>query len=59
MVTLEFKNKTAKLGCVTLKVRAMDIAPIMAWYGAYFAGDNYKVYADGKQMKMDINGEKL
>lgn len=34
-----------------------EVAAIMAWYGAYFAGDDYTVTVDGVPVAMDKNGE--
>lgn len=30
---------------------------IMAWYGAYYAGDPYDVFINGRKISKDINGE--
>ena len=54
---LLFVNKDAKPKKVCLQVDTASIASIMAWYGAYFAGDRYKVSVDGKRVQMDQNGE--
>lgn len=54
---LLFVNKDAKPKKTRLMVDAASIAPIMAWYGAYYAGDRYKAEVDGKRVQMDQNGE--
>lgn len=54
---LLFVNKDAKPKKTLLLVDASSVAPIMAWYGAYFAGDRYKVTVDGSRVQMDQNGE--
>jgi hypothetical protein len=54
---LLFTNKDAKPKRTLLLVDEASVAPIMAWYGAYFAGDRYKVHVDGKRVEKDINGE--
>lgn len=30
---------------------------ILAWYGAFYAGDPYTVYVNGSKIKLDRNGE--
>jgi hypothetical protein len=54
---LLFVNKDARPRSVSLQVSTASIAPIMSWYGAYFAGDRYKVFVDGKGVQMDRNGD--
>lgn len=54
---LLFVNKDAKPKKTLLLVDAPSIAPIMAWYGAYYSGDRYKVTVDGQRVHMDHNGE--
>lgn len=57
MRELLFINKDAKPKKTALLVDEAAIAPIMAWYGAYYAGDRYKVEVDGERVNMDRNGE--
>ena len=38
---------------------AESVPQIMAWYGAYFAGDRYQVFKDGTEIQIDQNGEKV
>lgn len=54
---LLFVNKDATPKNVLLLVDAASIPAIMAWYGAYFSGDRYKVSVDGKRVQIDQNGE--
>lgn len=54
---LLFVNKDAKPKKTFLLVDTASVAPIMAWYGAYYAGDRYKVIVDGNRVQMDQNGE--
>jgi len=57
MVELKFVNSDARPKETVLHVAPASIAPIMAWYGAYYAGDRYAVYADGEKLPKDKNGE--
>lgn len=57
MVNLRFVNSDAIPKEATLTVSEDSIAPIMAWYGAFYAGDRYEVFADGVKLKKDCNGE--
>lgn len=57
MVELKFVNSDARPKETVLQVSTASITPIMAWYGAYYAGDRYAVYADGKKLPKDKNGE--
>lgn len=56
MHTLTFRNKDARPKITELVVSAASIEPIMAWYGAYYAGDRYKVFIDGQRVQIDQNG---
>ena len=56
MGRLVFNNADA-----TPKTEVIECAPgsvpnIMAWYGAFFAGDRYTVAFDGRNIPMDLNG---
>lgn len=57
MTILTFVNSDARPKTVTIHCDDKSIADIMAWYGAYYAGDRYAVYADGEKLKKDHNGE--
>lgn len=54
---LKFTNKDAGPETVTLEVSPESVALIMAWYGAYYAGDRYTVHFADKLLKKDLNGE--
>ncbi|OWZ90438.1 hypothetical protein B9J07_28030 [Sinorhizobium sp. LM21] len=56
---LKFTNSDATPKTVILKVETESVAPIMAWYGAYHAGDRYTVHVDRVKVKKDQNGELL
>ena len=57
--TLVFMNADAKPKNVSVKCAAESVDPIMAWYGAYCAGDRYTAAFNGRNIPMDINGECL
>lgn len=57
MVELKFVNSDASPKVTIIQCNSQSIAPIMAWYGAYYAGDRYAVYADGEKIPKDMNGE--
>lgn len=57
MIELKFVNSDAKPKTSTVRCDTASMAQIMAWYGAYFAGDRYAVYADGVKLAKDKNGE--
>ena len=57
MQTVVFNNADAKPRSVVIRADQASILHIMAWYGAYFAGDRYTVTIDGRKAKMDHNGE--
>jgi len=40
-----------------LVVHPDAVSIIMAWYGAFCAGDRYTVTVDGRNIPMDQNGE--
>lgn len=56
-VELVFFNYDATPREVKFNVAMDGVAPIMAWYGAYYAGDRYNVFVDGKRINKDRNGE--
>lgn len=59
MVELKFVNCDARPKTIALQVETAAIPHIMAWYGAYFAGDRYAVFVDGEKVEKDQNGEPL
>lgn len=56
MIELKFVNSDARPKAATVRCDTASIGPIMAWYGAYYAGDRYAVYADGEKLAKDLNG---
>ena len=56
-VRLVFSNADATPKTTVLDVSAASVPDIMAWYGAYCAGDRYTVTVDGRNVPMDQNGE--
>jgi len=57
LVHLKFVNSDARPKVAEVHCVPDSIAQIMAWYGAYYAGDRYAVYADGEKLAKDQNGE--
>ena len=57
MVELKFVNSDATPKVAAVRCDTASIAPIMAWYGAFYAGDRYAVYADDVKLAKDRNGE--
>lgn len=57
IVTLVFNNADAKPRSAVMRVAEDAVPHIMAWYGAYYAGDRYTVTRDGRNVHMDMNGE--
>jgi len=56
---LMFFNYDATPQEVRMHVAPDAIPNIMAWYGAYFAGDRYNVFVDGRRVEKDQNGERV
>ena len=59
MTRLVFSNADAKPHNVAMDISFENINDVMAWYGAYYAGDRYTVTMDGHNVPMDQNGEIL
>lgn len=57
MIELKFVNSDAKPKVATVRCDSTSMPLVMAWYGAYYAGDRYAVYADGEKLAKDQNGE--
>ena len=57
MVKLVFNNADATPKTEVIQCHPDSVARVMAWYGAYFAGDRYTVAVDGRNIPMDQNGE--
>lgn len=56
MIELLFRNADAKPKEVRIKTRRADAPDIIRWYSAYCAGDRFRVFANGVEIKI-INGE--
>lgn len=54
---LHFINSDATPKTTIIRCGTASVPDIMAWYGAYFAGDRYRVELDGEKVKKDHNGE--
>jgi hypothetical protein len=57
MNRLVFSNADATPKNVSLDLSNDSIPHVMAWYGAYFAGDRYTATLNGRNVPMDPNGE--
>ena len=57
MIELKFVNSDAKPKTAVIRCDTVSMGQVMAWYGAYYAGDRYAVYADGEKLVKDQNGE--
>ncbi|MBX5130765.1 hypothetical protein HJB53_30205 [Rhizobium lentis] len=51
-VKIRFHNRDAKPKRIEFDVSKAAVAPVMAWYGAFHAGDAYTV-----SVEKDLNGE--
>lgn len=56
VIKLKFVNSDARPKVAEVVCAKDSIAPIMAWYGAYHAGDRYAVYAGDEKLPKDQNG---
>ncbi|WP_310619667.1 hypothetical protein [Flexibacterium corallicola] len=56
LITLEFINEDACENSIIQCSRA-SIPSIMEWYGCFYAGDDYHVFANGRLLNKDRNGE--
>lgn len=56
---LTFLNADASPKRRIVKVGESSIPLVMVWYGAYHAGDRYRVFVDGHCVRKDQNGELL
>jgi len=54
---LVFTNSDARPKVTALTVSRDTVPSIMAWYGAFYAGDRYRVTFDGRVIAKDQNGE--
>lgn len=53
---LKFVNSDATPKTTAIRCDKASVAAIMAWYGAYYAGDRYSVTYNGVKIKKDQNG---
>lgn len=54
---IRFENRTAGTAQeFSVSYEGVDL--VMAWYGAYYAGDDYGVTVDGQEVPFDQNGER-
>lgn len=56
MANLVFSNADATPKNVSVEVGFSSVDDVMAWYGAFFAGDRYTVSLDGRNVPIDQNG---
>lgn len=56
---LVFTNSDARPKVAAMKVDRAAVPQIMAWYGAFYAGDRYRVTFDGQVIAKDQNGEPI
>lgn len=59
MHRLVFSNAEATPKNVSIDLSMESVSHVMAWYGAYFAGDRYTATLDGRNVPMDQNGEMI
>jgi hypothetical protein len=57
MVRLVFSNADATPKTEVVDVHRDSVALVMRWYGSHHAGDRYTVTVDGRNVRMDLNGE--
>jgi len=57
IVTLKFVNRDASPQVQEMRVERDAVQRIMDWYGAFYAGDDYDVYVNGRRQILGINGE--
>ena len=56
IVTLVFSNADATPKNVAINLDRESVPSVMAWYGAFHAGDRYTAAVDGRNVPMDQNG---
>ena len=57
IVELRFDNPESDLYSVAIQVDRAACPIIMDWYGAYCAGDDYRVFINGEEIPLGVNGE--
>ena len=50
IVKLVFNNADATPKTTSVTLHADDVPNVMAWYGAFYAGDRYTVARDGRNV---------
>ncbi len=58
IITILITNPAAIKNRIEFQVEVPAIQHICRWYGAFCCGDPYKIYVDGEQLDLDINGER-
>ena len=53
---LRFVNRTAD-ETIRMQVEASAVRLITSWYAAFYAGDDYHIYVNGRRQSLDHNGE--
>jgi hypothetical protein len=56
-VTLVFSNADATPKNCAIRLDRASVPAVMAWYGAFYAGDRYTVALDGRNVPINQNGE--
>ena len=56
---LVFHNRESVPLNIAVETTHDSVPSIMAWYGAYYAGDPYTVSYDGRNVPIDLNGEPI
>jgi hypothetical protein len=59
MAKLIFHNRETRPLNIAVETDAESVPRIMAWYGAWAAGDKYAVTFAGRNVPIDQNGEPL
>jgi hypothetical protein len=54
---LVFINADALPPMALVRADTESVEQILAWYGAYYAGDNYVASLDGVELALDHNGD--
>ena len=57
IVTLIFTNRDATPMVTKIWLSSDSVLSVLAWYGAFYAGDRYSVTLDGRKVPLDRNGE--
>ncbi len=57
IVELRFENPESETHSIGFHVERAACAAIMEWYGAFCAGDDYRVLINGQAIPLGINGE--